>query len=115
MSFVGCADTLSKIEEKCPSTICRLRQLVQDERCTWSPVVFAQCSFHDRSTHERFRSKQCTNTDSTGFQSNNSYAANNTQLGYGDEAVQTLLDEMDQDKSGLVDFEEFCVFLARVK
>lgn len=36
-------------------------------------------------------------------------------MDYDEEAAKKLLDELDEDKSGLVDFQEFCVFLARVK
>ena len=34
---------------------------------------------------------------------------------YDDENVRLMLEELDEDKSGLIDFEEFCAFLARVK
>lgn len=34
---------------------------------------------------------------------------------YDDDAARALLEELDEDKSGLIDFGEFCVFLARVR
>lgn len=37
------------------------------------------------------------------------------QMEYDDENVRLLLEEVDENKSGLIDFEEFCGFLARVK
>lgn len=37
------------------------------------------------------------------------------QMEYDDESVRLLLEELDEDKSGSIDFEEFCSFLARVK
>lgn len=37
------------------------------------------------------------------------------QMEYDDENIRRLLEEVDEDKSGLIDFEEFCGFLARVK
>lgn len=37
------------------------------------------------------------------------------QMEYDDDNVRLLLEEVDEDKSGLIDFEEFCGFLARVK
>ena len=34
---------------------------------------------------------------------------------YDDENARGLLGELDKDKSGLIDFDEFCTFLARIK
>eukprot|EP00904_Undaria_pinnatifida_P002728 jgi/Undpi1/12456/HiC_scaffold_5.g02127.m1 len=38
-----------------------------------------------------------------------------SDMEYDDENVRLMLEELDEDKSGLIDFEEFCAFLARVK
>lgn len=37
------------------------------------------------------------------------------QMDYDEENARGLLEELDKDKSGLIDFDEFCTFLARIK
>lgn len=34
---------------------------------------------------------------------------------YDETSARKLLEELDEDKSGLIDFQEFCAFIARVK
>lgn len=34
---------------------------------------------------------------------------------YDEPSARKLLEELDEDKSGLIDFQEFCAFIARVK
>lgn len=37
------------------------------------------------------------------------------QMDYDETSARKLLDELDEDKSGLIDFQEFCAFIARIK
>lgn len=37
------------------------------------------------------------------------------QMNFDEDRALELLKEIDHDKSGLIDFEEFCAFLVRVK
>lgn len=37
------------------------------------------------------------------------------QMEYDEQAARKLLEELDEDKSGLINFDEFCIFLGRVK
>lgn len=37
------------------------------------------------------------------------------QMDYDEASARKLLEELDEDKSGLIDFQEFCAFIARVK
>lgn len=36
-------------------------------------------------------------------------------MGFDEDSVRKLLVELDEDRSGLIDFEEFCTFIARIK
>ena len=36
-------------------------------------------------------------------------------MDYDETSARKLLEELDEDKSGLIDFQEFCAFIARVK
>lgn len=37
------------------------------------------------------------------------------QMEYDETSARELLEELDGDKSGLIDFQEFCAFIARIK
>lgn len=37
------------------------------------------------------------------------------QMDYDETSARKLLEELDEDKSGLIDFQEFCAFIARIK
>lgn len=38
-----------------------------------------------------------------------------SQMDYDETSARNLLAELDEDKSGCIDFQEFCIFIARIK